>query len=139
MVIVNKLEELDLFAKKFSEKLVAGNVILLQGDLGAGKTTFVQYLCKHLGYQNRATSPTFSLLNVYESVIPIYHFDLYRLKSEAELEEIGFFEAINSSNIVCVEWAMKFPSQLPENSYLLSFRIAKNSRIIEESVWSYNN
>jgi len=76
----------------------------------------VQSLARTLGVTGEVTSPTFNLMNVYEGICPIYHFDLYRLESEEELEDIGFFEYTEEpEGIVLIEWADKFPESLPEN------------------------
>ena len=69
-----------------------GTVLALVGDLGAGKTLFVQGLARTLGVEGEVTSPTFSLMNIYDGICRLYHFDLYRLETEAELEDIGFYE-----------------------------------------------
>jgi tRNA threonylcarbamoyladenosine biosynthesis protein TsaE len=82
------------------------NIILLRGDLGAGKTTFVQHLCRDLGVTEPVSSPTFSLVNEYASPAhdPIYHMDLYRLDRTIDLVQIGFEEYLESGNICLIEW-----------------------------------
>ena len=93
-----------------------GDVICLSGDLGAGKTLFVQNLAKALGVQGDVTSPTFNLMNIYKGRISIFHFDLYRLEQEYELEEIGFYDYVEEpEGLVLIEWAEKFMDCLPEN------------------------
>ena len=83
--------------------LRAGDVILLSGDLGAGKTQFVQGVAAKLGVTGAVTSPT----------LPLYHFDLYRLESPDELEDIGYFEILDGPGASFVEWGDKFPDELP--------------------------
>ena len=79
-------------ARRLAGVLRPGTVICLDGDLGAGKTLFVQNLAASLGVQGEVTSPTFNLMNLYEDGrLPLVHFDLYRLEQEYELDEIGFF------------------------------------------------
>lgn len=93
-----------------------GDVVLLSGDLGAGKTQFVQGVAAKLGTRAAVTSPTFNILLEYtDGDMPIYHFDLYRLDEEEELEDIGYFEAIDgdSDGVAFVEWGEKFPDSLP--------------------------
>lgn len=82
------------------------NVLLLRGDLGAGKTTLVQHLCRDLGVTEPVSSPTFSLVNEYTSPEygPIYHMDLYRLDKTIDLVQIGFEEYLESGNICLIEW-----------------------------------
>jgi len=91
------------------------HIYLLHGNLGAGKTTWVKYMVSHLGgdaYQ--VDSPTFSLVNTYEvSGSQIHHFDLYRLESLEEIEDIGFMEYIDSGNLCIVEWPEKIAEFLP--------------------------
>ena len=80
-------------ARRLAGVLRPGTVICLDGDLGAGKTLFVQNLAASLGVQGEVTSPTFNLMNVYEDGrLPLVHFDLYRLEQEYELDEIGFYD-----------------------------------------------
>jgi len=108
--------ETEKLAELVGKKVHEGTVLCLEGDLGAGKTLFVQSLARTLGVTGEVTSPTFNLMNVYEGICPIYHFDLYRLESEEELEDIGFFEYTEEpEGIVLIEWADKFPESLPEN------------------------
>ena len=94
--------------------LRAGDVILLSGDLGAGKTQFVQGVAAQLGVAGAVTSPTFNIMVSYEqAALPLYHFDLYRLEHPDELEDIGYFETIDGDGASFVEWGEKFPEALP--------------------------
>lgn len=107
-------EETGRIAARFGQKVREGTVVGLVGDLGAGKTLFVQSLSRTLGVKGAVTSPTFSLMNVYEGVCPIVHFDLYRLDREEELDDIGFYEYVEAfEGIVLVEWPDKFPDAMP--------------------------
>ncbi|HBT79392.1 MAG: tRNA (adenosine(37)-N6)-threonylcarbamoyltransferase complex ATPase subunit type 1 TsaE [Selenomonas sp.] len=109
-------EETAALAELVGQRVHEGTVICLEGDLGAGKTLFVQSFARTLGVEGEVTSPTFNLMNIYEGICPIYHFDLYRLESEQELEEIGFYEYTDEpEGIVLIEWADKFPDSLPED------------------------
>ena len=89
-----------LFARKLSERLQAGDVVWLQGNLGAGKTEFVKGMAEGFGVTDLVTSPTFALLNIYKGRIPLYHFDLYRLNRVEELYEIGFDEFVGGAGFV---------------------------------------
>lgn len=103
-------------AELVGQRIREGTVLCLEGDLGAGKTLFVQSLARTLGVEGEVTSPTFNLMNVYEGVCPIFHFDLYRLESEEELDDIGFYEYTEEpEGIVVIEWPDKFPQALPED------------------------
>ena len=100
-------------ARRLSRCLVGGDVLLLQGDLGAGKTEFVKGLAEGLQVTDLVTSPTFTLLNVYHGVIPLYHFDLYRLEDAEELDNIGFTEFLGGDGVAVVEWPDRFPAEMP--------------------------
>ena len=118
----NSPNETARLAEKFGQRVREGTVIALTGELGAGKTLFVQSLARTLGVESNVTSPTFNLMNMYEGICPIIHFDLYRLQNEEDLEEIGFYEYVESEEgIVLIEWADKFPDALPEDYVLIHF------------------
>lgn len=83
-------------------------VILLNGEMGAGKTTFTKYFAAAIGLKDQSASPTFTILNTYESEkIKLLHFDLYRIDSLQELEQTGFFEYIEDEAFVIIEWSNK--------------------------------
>lgn len=104
-------EETRELAEKLSRQLKAGDVLLLLGDLGAGKSEFTRGLAQGLGIQGTVASPSFTILNVYEDGrVPLYHFDWYRLNSAEELYEMGMDEYLGGDGIAVVEW----PSQCPE-------------------------
>ncbi len=107
-VITNNEDETMLVADKLAQTVGKGVVFTLEGDLGAGKTHFVKGFVRGLGSKSLVTSPTFTLLNVYEGgKYPVYHFDMYRLSSKEEAEELGFneyFDLKNLDGIVLVEW-----------------------------------
>ena len=95
-VVIKNLKQTSKFAKRFARTLKGGEKILLNGDLGAGKTTFTKHLAKSLGVKDEVTSPSFTILKQYNSKkFKINHFDLYRIESEDELIEIGFQEFLN--------------------------------------------
>ena len=87
---------------------------MLNGDLGAGKTQFVQGVAAALGVRAAVTSPTFNiLLEYHEGALPLYHFDLYRLDEPSQLDDIDYFGVIDGDGASFVEWAEKFPDELP--------------------------
>ena len=121
------------FAFNFAKEFKGGEVILLNGDLGAGKTAFSKGIAKALGVTNVVTSPTFTILNEhYGEILNFYHFDFYRLEDESELKELGFDEFIGNKNGVCaIEWYQKAPSILPSNAILVDIeKIDENTRKI---------
>ena len=107
-VVTNNEQETVAVGEKLAMTVGKGVVFTLVGDLGAGKTHFVKGFVKGLGSSELVTSPTFTLLNVYENGrCPVYHFDMYRLSSREEAEELGFneyFDLKNLAGIVFVEW-----------------------------------
>jgi len=120
-------EDTKQVANLFSEVLKEGDIVLLNGNLGSGKTFFVKQICGTFGIDN-VTSPTFSIVNEYYGDIKIYHFDFYRINKLVELEDIGFDEYIDDvESIIFIEWADMFPEILPnKNIYKVNFIKTKN-------------
>ena len=90
--ISNSIEDTYLIADNIAKKCVGGEVFLLNGDLGAGKTTFAKGFAKSLGVDANVKSPTFTIMKSYIGRLKLYHFDMYRIESEEELTELGFEE-----------------------------------------------
>lgn len=115
-------------AKRAAQLIKGGVVFCLKGDLGAGKTLFVQGLADGLQAREEVTSPTFSIMNIYQGKFTIVHFDLYRLESAEELEDIGFYEYSQQEDaVVLIEWPDKFWEELPEDYLLFSIERGKSS------------
>ena len=106
--------------------LKAGDVICLNGDLGAGKTLLSKSIAQGLGVEpEEVTSPTFAIMNVYDSSsIPIYHFDWYRLNDVDELYDIGYEEYLDSDGVCIIEWADLFKEELPKEYLNINISIA---------------
>jgi tRNA threonylcarbamoyladenosine biosynthesis protein TsaE len=104
--------------------------VACRGVLGAGKTTFVQGFAKGLGVgrNDYVRSPTFALVHVYHGRITLYHFDLYRLSSCAEVQDMGFEEFLEAGGVVIIEWADKFPEILSPMHLEVSIHIADSDR-----------
>jgi tRNA threonylcarbamoyladenosine biosynthesis protein TsaE len=101
----------------------AGDVFVLEGELGAGKTEFVRGFVASLNPKAPVKSPSFSILNIYETEkFPIYHFDFYRLSAAAEFGEIGFDEYAAGGGVCLVEWGTLFPAVLPRVAAVIRFR-----------------
>ena len=136
--ISNSPEATAELATKLAAVIKPGTIICLEGDLGAGKTLFVQNLAKALGIEENVTSPTFNLMNTYEGKMVMYHFDLYRLEQEYELEDIGFYDYISDVHgLVGIEWADKCCDCLPDDYILLDIQRAEdveNQRILSFSL-----
>lgn len=104
-VLLSSLEKFIEYAKTFSKKIKPGNVIVLSGDLGVGKTTFTKAVCEALGVKKVVTSPTFTFMKSYQSDIGmIYHYDLYRISSLDEVYELGLEENLHSGGVSFIEW-----------------------------------
>ena len=122
-------------AQQFAAGLKPGNLVLLFGDLGAGKTLFTRGVVSYFDKTVSATSPTFSLVNVYPTIPPIYHLDLYRIQADAELIDLGFEEYLESDGIVLIEWGEKCEHLLSMDYIRISFTmVGEESReiVIEE-------
>ena len=100
-------------AKEYAKTLKTGDVVLLKGDLGAGKTEFVKGVAEYFGFTG-VTSPTYAYLNVYGDYI--YHYDCYRLSSGEDAEALGLTDYFGKEDICLIEWAENIESVLPENA-----------------------
>ncbi len=111
MEFLYSIEEINLAAKWLLEQAGNSKVIAFHGELGAGKTTLISVICGELGVKDTVSSPTFSIINIYEteSGSRLYHLDLYRLKSEQEAIEAGIEECVESGSFCFVEWPERFP------------------------------
>lgn len=104
--------------------LQPGDVIMLTGDLGAGKTQFVQGVARQLGITDQVVSPTFNILLTYESdKMPLYHFDLYRLEDAVELEDVGYYDVVDADGVVFIEWGDKFADVMPYGYLEIDFAV----------------
>jgi tRNA threonylcarbamoyladenosine biosynthesis protein TsaE len=106
-------EETEAAGERLGRTLGPGDVVGLIGELGAGKTCFVQGLTHGLGVTTRATSPTFVLVNEYRGRLPIYHVDAYRTTTVTELADLGLEEMIDGEGVTVIEWAEKARPLLP--------------------------
>jgi tRNA threonylcarbamoyladenosine biosynthesis protein TsaE len=109
-------EETRAAGERLGRTLGPGDVVALTGDLGAGKTCFVQGLARGLGATTWPTSPTFVLVNEYRANLPIHHVDAYRVGSPAEMIDIGLSELIDGDGVTVIEWADKIAALLPDRA-----------------------
>ena len=115
MIRTKSAEETQKFGALLAERLEAGDVLLLRGPLGAGKSELTRGLARGLGVTETVTSPSFTILNVYESGrCPLYHFDWYRLEDAEEIFELGMDEYLGGDGVAVVEWPEKCPEAIPE-------------------------
>ncbi|WP_285769132.1 tRNA (adenosine(37)-N6)-threonylcarbamoyltransferase complex ATPase subunit type 1 TsaE [Peribacillus sp. SI8-4] len=122
-------EETALFAQQLAQRLSSGDVLALEGDLGAGKTAFTKGLAKGLGVTRMVNSPTFTIIKEYRGRLPLYHMDVYRV-SESE-EDLGFDEYFEGDGVTVVEWAHLIKDQLPDEILTIYiYRLGDTSRRI---------
>lgn len=121
MIRSESVEETQRIAAALARLALPGTVIALDGDLGAGKTHFVQGFAQGLGVKSAVTSPTFNVMCEYtEGRMPLYHFDLYRLDDPLELEDIAFYDLVEADGVSCIEWARKFADEIPSSALWVS-------------------
>ena len=142
-------EETINLAIKFSKLIGPGDIVCLDGDLGAGKTFFSKVLCKSLGVDEYVTSPSYTIINEYKGILPIYHFDVYRINDIEEMYELGYEEYFDSKGVCLIEWANMIKELLPDSYYQINisvgeiyteriFEIKGSNKILEEKLEDLN-
>ncbi len=133
MIITKSAGETRALGERIAGQLRPGDVLLLEGDLGAGKSELTRGIARGLGVTETVTSPSFTILNVYESGrCPLYHFDWYRLESADELYELGMDEYLGGDGIAVIEWPGQCPDAIPENAMRIRLEAAgENERKID--------
>lgn len=136
----NQRQTQDL-GEEFASQLSPGDVVALEGDLGAGKTEFVRGVCRFFNVQDIVTSPTFAIINQYDgsvaggSPVTIYHVDLYRVETPEQLRTVGFVEMVNDSTAIkFIEWPERARAEMPDRYWLVSLKNDSsddNARVIE--------
>lgn len=123
------LNQLAEAAQKLLQLHVGKKHFAFEGEMGAGKTTFIKEICKALGSTENISSPTFSIVNQYSTArgIPIYHFDFYRLKNEQEAFDMGYEEYFNEKAYCLIEWPEKIKGLLPKD--IIQVRIEVNNQV----------
>ncbi|WP_308259801.1 tRNA (adenosine(37)-N6)-threonylcarbamoyltransferase complex ATPase subunit type 1 TsaE [Prevotella sp.] len=120
MVIkINSLADINEAAKQFIENMGDGKVFAFYGKMGAGKTTFIKAICEELGVDDVITSPTFAIVNEYQSATTgdsIYHFDFYRIKKLEEVYDMGYEDYFYSGSLCFLEWPELIDDLLPEDA-----------------------
>ena len=129
MKITFSLEQID----EVASQLLAANpnkVILFHGEMGVGKTTLIKALAKTLGVKDATSSPTFSLVNEYQTSENrlLYHFDVYRLKNESEAYDMGIEDYLYSGNWCFIEWAEKIPNLIPEQHSVIELKLTTDGK-----------
>lgn len=111
---VKDVEETFCLANKVAKYLRAGDIIAMRGEMGSGKTTFVRGLAAALKVKGEVSSPTFSIMQVYDGDLPVHHYDMYRVDTEDSLESIGFFDDLDGSSLLVIEWSENIDKWLPK-------------------------
>lgn len=128
-LITHSATETQAIAEKLAALVEAGTVITLNGDLGAGKTTFTQGFGKGLGVTRNVNSPTFTIMKQYKGRLPLYHMDVYRLEDTGD--DIGLEEYINGDGVAIVEWSNLIESSLPTERLAITIeRTGDEERLI---------
>jgi len=125
-ITTNNEDETKQLAFVLGKLLRCGDVLTLEGDLGAGKTTFTKGIAKGLGIKRNVTSPTFTILKQYEGTMPLYHIDAYRL--EHSEEDIGFDEFIYGDGVTIIEWPMFIREYLPKNIMKITIQFVEETK-----------
>ena len=116
-IVIKNEEETKKFGEKLCEKLTAGSIVALTGDLGTGKTTLTKAIAAGLGVTDVITSPTFNIVKQYDSGrLPLYHFDVYRIGDVDEMYEIGYEEYFFGDGVCVIEWADLIEEIIPDDA-----------------------
>ena len=137
--VIDKIEELPFIVTQIQSRLPKAKVFLLEGNLGAGKTTFVKAFADALSCNDTVQSPTYSIVNEYQtnSGNSIYHFDLYRVKNAAELFDVGFEDYVYSNHYCFIEWFEIAASFLPAGCVRISISLKGELRVFEIEEYQY--
>lgn len=127
-IVSHSLAQTQRLGARLGELLHSGDLLLLDGDLGTGKTSLTQGIAEGLGVHNQVSSPTFTLLKEYEGRLPLYHFDLYRLDDPAEILDLGFDEYFERRGVCVVEWANKAEPIWPSEYLRIRLKIVSETK-----------
>lgn len=128
--VTENAEQTEALGEAFAKTLQKGDVVLLKGELGAGKTVFVKGMARALGITARITSPTYAYMNDYDGIL--YHYDCYRLSSGEDAEGLGLTDYFYSDGICAIEWSENIADVLPNNAKVVKIsKIDDNKRRIE--------
>ena len=124
-IVIDSLDELKDVAEAVIESLEGRNVVALFGAMGAGKTTLISAIMEHLGSTDNVTSPTFALVNQYNTAAnePVYHFDFYRINRIEEVFDMGYEEYFYSGELCLIEWPELIEELLPEDAMVVRIEV----------------
>ena len=126
------LAGIDAAAEELLALCKGGRIFAFYGEMGAGKTTFIQAICAKFGVRDNVTSPTFAIINEYNSNFgdPVYHFDFYRIKQISEAFDMGVEEYFSSGNYCFIEWPEKIQGLLPKETITIEIKTEGSERVI---------
>lgn len=135
----NSAEETIELGEKIGSLLQKGDIIALQGNLAAGKTTITKGIARSLGVKDEITSPTFCLISEYEGRMPLYHMDVYRLDGGDDFINLGVEDLIYGDGVSLIEWSEKIMDELPQNTIILRLETVGDTdgRDITIENWQY--
>lgn len=125
--------------EKIGSFLRPGDIIALQGTLAAGKTTITKGIARALGITEDITSPTFTLISVYEGRLPLYHMDVYRLEGSADFSDLGAEEMLYGNGICVIEWSEKIMHELPSRTIVIKLSAENEKRTVTIENWTYGD
>lgn len=125
--------------EKIGSFLRPGDIIALQGTLAAGKTTITKGIARALDITEDITSPTFTLISVYEGRLPLYHMDVYRLEGSADFSDLGAEEMLYGSGICVIEWSEKIMDELPAGTIVIKLSAENEKRTVTIENWTYGD
>jgi len=130
--------ETSRLGEELAARLGSGDVVACFGDLGSGKTRFIQGVCRGLGVREHVASPTFTIVNEYGGIRSrVFHFDFYRIRSAAEILDLGFEEYLASGGICLIEWAEKAGDLLPERRYEVTLALGEDEHTRAVAISEY--
>ena len=131
-IIIHSIDSIDKAAREFVAHIGQRRIFAFYGGMGAGKTTFIKAVCQQLGVTDTVSSPTFAIVNEYDSDLgPIYHFDFYRIKKLSEVLDLGFEDYAYSGNLCLMEWPELIEEILPEETICVRIEeIANGKRLL---------
>lgn len=131
IIITNNVNETIHLGKKLGEMLQTGDIVCLYGDLGSGKTAFSSGIGHAIGKLDSMPSPTFSIVHEYDTIPPLFHFDMYRISGEEDIFMMGFEEYLERNGVMLIEWADRIEENLPSDVIKVKFTTPQNADLRE--------